>query len=44
MSGEAKYREFWQQNASQNTNKIDGIIFVVDASDKMRLNVARSEL
>ena len=44
MSGESKYRDLWQSNAQQTTNKIDGILFVADSSDKMRLNVARSEL
>lgn len=44
MSGESKYRNLWQTNASYAVNKIDGIIFVVDSSDKMRINVARSEL
>ena len=42
MSGESKYRDLWQSNAYEETNKISGIIFVADSSDRMRLNVARS--
>lgn len=42
MSGQSKYRNFWQENASYTANRIDGIIFVVDASDRLRINVARS--
>lgn len=42
MSGESKYRDLWQSNAKTTSNIIDGIIFVSDATDKMRLNVARS--
>lgn len=40
MSGEEKYRDLWTNYAS----KIHGIIFVVDAADRLRLNVAASEL
>lgn len=40
MSGESKYRDLWANYAS----KIHGIMFVVDASDRMRVNVAASEL
>ena len=44
MSGEAKYRDIWKTNATNNStkDKISAIIFVVDSSNKMRLNVARS--
>ena len=42
MSGESKYRGLWQSNATYTANKIDGIIFVIDSSDKFRINVARS--
>ena len=46
MSGESKYRDLWQSNATSNSDKdaIHGIIFVVDCSDKMRIRVAKSEL
>lgn len=46
MSGESKYRDLWQSNATNQAEKdqIQGIIFVVDSSDKMRIRVARSEL
>lgn len=44
MSGQSKYRGFWQDNAKYSSNRVDGIIFVIDASDKLRINVARSEL
>ncbi len=46
MSGERKYRVLWQSNATNQAEKdqIQGIIFVVDSSDKMRIRVARSEL
>jgi ADP-ribosylation factor-like protein 6 len=46
MSGESKYRDLWQTNAVGNSDRdrIEGIIFVVDSSDRMRLRVARSEL
>ena len=46
MSGESKYRDLWQSNATHQTEKdtIHGIIFVVDCSDKMRIRVAKSEL
>jgi small GTP-binding protein len=42
MSGESKYRGLWQSNASYTSNKIDGIIFVIDSSDKLRVKVAKS--
>ena len=46
MSGESKYRDLWQSNATNQSEKdqINGIIFVIDSSDKMRIRVARSEL
>jgi ADP-ribosylation factor-like protein 6 len=44
MSGDSKYRDLWQTNAEYSCNIIDGIVFVIDASDKLRINVARSEL
>jgi len=46
MSGESKYRDLWQSNATHQSEKdtIHGIIFVVDCSDKMRIRVAKSEL
>ena len=46
MSGESKYRELWQQNATvaEEKEKVHGIIFVIDSSDKMRIRVAKSEL
>lgn len=44
MSGQSKYRSFWQDNARNSANRIDGIIFVVDSSDRLRINVARNEL
>lgn len=40
MSGDSKYRDLWVNYSS----KIDGIIFVVDSSDRMRLHVSQSEL
>ena len=40
MSGDSKYRDMWVNYAAQ----IDGVIFVVDGSDRMRLHVAQSEL
>jgi small GTP-binding protein len=46
MSGESKYRDLWKSNATTTSkdDRISGIIFVVDSTNKMRLNVARSEL
>jgi small GTP-binding protein len=46
MSGESKYRDLWKTNATNTSTKdrISGIIFVVDSTNKMRINVARSEL
>lgn len=46
MSGESKYRDLWQSNATNLSEKdaIHGIIFVVDSSDRMRVRVAKSEL
>lgn len=46
MSGESKYRDLWQSNATNSDQKdqIHGIIFVVDSSDRMRVRVAKSEL
>lgn len=46
MSGESKYRDLWQSNATtiDEKDRISGIIFVVDSSDKMRIRVAKSEL
>merc|ERR1712170_134513 len=40
MSGQGKYRDLWENYYSQ----VDAIIFVLDASDKLRLAVAREEL
>ena len=43
MSGEAKYRDLWKSNATNSKDdRISGIIFVVDSTSKMRINVARS--
>jgi ADP-ribosylation factor-like protein 6 len=44
MSGESKYRDLWQSNATNgdSKDKIHGMIFVVDSSDKMRIRVAKS--
>jgi hypothetical protein len=38
MSGDSKYRDLWINYSA----KINGIMFVVDSSDAMRLNVAQS--
>lgn len=38
MSGDSKYRDMWINYSA----KIDGIIFVVDSSDRMRLHVSQS--
>ncbi|CAK5073638.1 unnamed protein product [Meloidogyne enterolobii] len=40
MSGQSRYRNLWE---TQYKN-VNGIIFVVDASDKLRIAVARDEL
>lgn len=40
MSGDSKYRDLWVNYSPQ----INGIMFVVDSSDRMRLHVAQSEL
>lgn len=38
MSGDSKYRDLWVNYSA----KIDGIIFVVDSADRMRLHVSQS--
>ena len=40
MSGQGKYRNLWEDYYKQ----VNAIIFVVDASDKLRLAVAKEEL
>lgn len=40
MSGQGKYRNLWEKQYGQ----VHGIIFVVDATDKMRMCVAKDEL
>ena len=40
MSGQGKYRELWQQYYENS----EAAIFVVDASDKLRIAVAKNEL
>mmetsp|Transcript_18453 Transcript_18453/g.20614 ORF Transcript_18453/g.20614 Transcript_18453/m.20614 type:complete len:119 (+) Transcript_18453:177-533(+) len=40
MSGQGKYRELWPEYYSQ----AQGVIFVIDAADKLRVAVAKNEL
>jgi len=40
MSGQGKYRDLWQQYYET----CDGIVFVVDAADELRIKVAKNEL
>ena len=40
MSGQSKYRELWQQYYES----ADAVLFVVDASDDLRIAVAKNEL
>lgn len=40
MSGQGRYRDLWQHYFSDS----DGVIFVVDSSDTLRICVARDEL
>ena len=37
MSGQSKYRNLWVNYSS----KIDGVIFVIDSTDKLRFKVAK---
>uniref|UniRef100_A0A915CFB5 Uncharacterized protein n=1 Tax=Parascaris univalens TaxID=6257 RepID=A0A915CFB5_PARUN len=40
MSGQGKYRNLWETYYKD----VDGIIFVVDSGDRLRIAVARDEL
>jgi ADP-ribosylation factor-like protein 6 len=40
MSGQSKYRDLWEKYY----NDINGIIYVVDSTDKIRMAVAKNEL
>ena len=40
MSGQGKYRDMWQRYYEN----AEAIIFVVDASDQLRIRVAKNEL
>jgi ADP-ribosylation factor-like protein 6 len=40
MSGQGRYRDLWERYYKE----CDGIIFVVDSSDRLRLAVAKDEL
>jgi len=40
MSGQQKYRDLWEKVY----NEVDGIVFVIDSSDKIRFAVAKNEL
>tara|TARA_B110000305_G_C19067161_1_gene459881 strand:+ start:235 stop:480 length:246 start_codon:yes stop_codon:yes gene_type:complete len=40
MSGQNKYRDLWEQYYDAS----EGIIFVVDSADKIRIKVAKNEL
>jgi len=40
MSGQGKYRDLW----NQYYDVCDGIVFVVDAADELRIKVAKNEL
>ena len=40
MSGQNKYRDLWQQYYSV----AESIIFIIDAADKLRVQVAKNEL
>lgn len=40
MSGQGKYRELWERYYKE----CEGIIFVIDSSDKLRLAVVKDEL
>uniref|UniRef100_A0A9J2PU74 ADP-ribosylation factor-like protein 6 n=1 Tax=Ascaris lumbricoides TaxID=6252 RepID=A0A9J2PU74_ASCLU len=40
MSGQGKYRNLWETYYKE----VDGVIFVVDSSDRLRIAVARDEL
>ena len=40
MSGQSKYRDLWQQHYDQS----EAIIFVIDSSDTIRMQVAKNEL
>ena len=40
MSGASRYRDLWQQFYGD----VDGLVFVIDASDEIRFCVARDEL
>jgi GTPase SAR1 family protein len=40
MSGTAKYRNLWEHYYKS----VDAIVFVVDASDKIRMSIAKSLL
>ena len=40
MSGQGKYRDLWQQYYDQ----CEGIVFVIDSADELRIKVAKNEL
>jgi ADP-ribosylation factor-like protein 6 len=40
MSGQSKYRSLWPHYYAES----DGIVFVIDATDRLRFAVAREEL
>ncbi|VDM99231.1 unnamed protein product [Thelazia callipaeda] len=40
MSGQGKYRNLWESHYKE----IDGVIFVIDSTDQLRIAVARDEL
>ena len=40
MSGQSRYRSLWEQY----TNRVDAIIFVIDASDSLRFCIVQDEL
>ena len=40
MSGQGRYRSFWEHYYKET----QGIIFVIDSSDKLRMSVVKNEL
>lgn len=40
MSGQGKYRSLWESFYGE----VDGIVFVIDSADRVRMAVARNEL
>uniref|UniRef100_A0A0R3RHE0 ADP-ribosylation factor-like protein 6 n=1 Tax=Elaeophora elaphi TaxID=1147741 RepID=A0A0R3RHE0_9BILA len=40
MSGQGKYRNLWENYYKE----VDGVVFVIDSNDRLRLAVARDEL